>query len=297
MRWRTAAVQTSSSLPIVAVDGLGKTTSSAARCAFILALVRRLMQRGQAVHVWVRGPNTRQVRLFHKPKSPSGMGEEAFVLSQEIPVWVSKNPEGAIIAAAQAGADILLLANRSEVIDALAQFSIAVMDEGIGAVEPAGWEPYWPMLARSDALVLVDGVRDILEGVEALQSFQSFLWKAPWTLKEGIAVPSAERPLLAFTGLNDAGAFYRALLKEGVAVRGFTPLSYSGKRSEKALKALCKTAEAEKAALVTTEHDMPFLPAKVRKKVTSFPLRAEIPEGLVEAILEILPGKEDTAVA
>lgn len=286
-RSRSERLRSPPFLPVIAIDGVGTGTSTVARCAFITALAEKVRQHGHVPHVWLRGLNTRQTRLFHQPKTLDGMREDAFILSQSFPLWVCRHPEDAIEAAAYAGATVLILAERGEAIDARSQFCISVMDEAAGTVPPSFWNLHWSTLARSDALALIDGVRNGLEHIESLRPLQSLIWKAPWRL-DGIDL-LVERlknqlPVIGFTGLNDAGVFFYTLVRTSIVLQEFVPLSYEGCRAERGLHSLFKKAQGR--PLITTALDVSFLPAKLRKRVCSLSLQVDVPTVLVEKVLE-----------
>lgn len=292
---RSSGVQAPISLPMIAVSGIGSATSSVAQYTVIAALANALRRHGQVPHIWIRGSNVRQTRFFHRPKTPNGLHEDAFILSQSLPLWICRHPEAAATAAAYAGATVLILAERGETTDTLAQFCMAIIDESAETLPLSFWNPYWSLLARSDAIVLIDGIRGGLNQMEVLRSFQPLVWSVSWQLKGSTEANKTcdEQPIIGFTGLNDAGVFFRALLKAQVALQEFIPLSYQGRRVERAVRALSQ--KAQKRLLVTTSLDMLFLTSKLQKHVRSVSLQVDIPMALVEQILEVCGGTGATS--
>lgn len=271
---------------LISVDGVGQATSSVARCAFVIALAEELRQRGHVPHVWLRGSNTRQTRLFHQPKTIDSMRPDAFILSQHVPLWVCRHPENALTAAAYAGATVLILAERNDALDPPPQFCVTVMDDGVEAVSPSFWNTYRSVLAKSDALVLIEDLRNTRGMSDSLLPFQSSLWRIPWLLEYAAHAPApvkSEQPIVAFTGLNDSGVFFRELIKAQIALREFLPLSYEGRRAERTVQALFKKEQG--GSLLTTAMDVPFLPSKLQKKVRPLSLFVEIPPSLIDKIL------------
>lgn len=264
-------------LPIIAIDSIGKSASITARCEFILTLAEELIQKGYTPHVWLRGMNTKQTRLFNKPRLQEGMSEEAFIISQKIPLWMCRFPENAAIAAAHAGATILLLDGRSDHCDKISQFSIILIEKEIQQDHFSGSLLY--AFAHSDALVLLDISDD--SNLLSLKQMHQVVYKASWLIETNIE-PSTK--LVGFTGLHDSGTFYHMLLKYKYNISGFIPLSYSNRHKDKQFHSLLQMAASHKALLITSDKDEPFLPQKMKHHISIFPLKMILDSKLIEQI-------------
>jgi tetraacyldisaccharide-1-P 4'-kinase len=226
---------------------------SADKVGFVLTLARLLSEHGKKPHVWSKDPSARQARLLAEPKSPSGLTEEAFILSQKFPTWVCDSPTNAAIAATHAGATVLLLCERSERCDQLSCASIALVEKNVGNKVHT-----LDMLAKSDIIVSISN-----ENISELKHVYRHVFSATWTISEP---KGSSISIFGFTGLHDSGAFYHCLLACGYNVKGFVPLSHV-QHQEKQIQTMLKIAHSSKSILVTTDKDMPFLSKKMKSQI------------------------------
>lgn len=250
----------------------------AARCAMVSTLVRTFEDLGYTVHVWLRGPNIRQTRLFHHLSTQEGLSEEVFLLSQTAPLWVCRFPENAFPAAHHAGATAILLVDPREETLHRSHLVMVAADKEFQLAKASKKSLHF--LARSDAFVIVDATS---AQVASLRQQYPATYAASWTLKPPI---EASTPVIAFTGLQDAGAFYHVLLEHFVHVEGFVPVNYRKDRKERTLHALSQTAARQGFRLVTTSRDMYFLSVKMGYNVVSLSLELALEPEFVQSMRE-----------
>jgi hypothetical protein len=247
---------------------------SADKMGFILALAKVLSEHEQLPHVWLKDSSVKQARLLTSPKFPSGITEEAFILSQKFPTWVCDSPANAAISAEHAGATILLLGERSERCDQLSQASIALVEKNIGN------KPHTlDMLAKSDIIVSTSR-----ENISELKKVYRHVFFAEWTI---IEPKLSTTRVFGFTGLHDSGAFYHGLLACGYHVKGFVPLLHV-QHKEKQIQAIFRMASLSKSILVTTDKDVSFLPKKMKSKIVALPFDLKLDAALYNLIEEFI---------
>lgn len=263
-------------IPCIAVHFLPSSASTAARCEFVASLVRHFEEMGYSPHIWVKTPNSRQTRLFHKASSKEDLSEEIFLLSQRAPLWACRLPENAAAAAANAGASVLLLIDPGDDVATRCQFVMAVAEKDFRPEKVS--KSTLRLLTHSDALVLLgfspDQVRFIRQTYPAT-------YIASWKLKNAL---NNNEKVIGFTWIRDAGAFYHALLEHPLNIEGFVPLSNRRRFKEKPLQTLSQTAAHHQARLVTTDKDALFLSAKMRHHVTVLPLTLHLEDAFLAAL-------------
>ncbi|MDR1907786.1 MAG: hypothetical protein LBQ43_02885 [Holosporales bacterium] len=271
-------------IPIIVIDSVDKSTMVAEKMGIILTLAEQLTLRGHKPHVWSKGAHARQARLLTAPTSPNGINEEAFILSQKIPTWVCSSPRNAALAAAHAGATILLLNERSERDDHLFSFSVALVERNIGTNAYAS-----NMLAKSDAIVSL-----VPENIQELKQVYRAVYSAKWSIPHQNITQDVN--IFGFTGLHDSGAFYHSLLKHKYNIKGFIPLLHL-QRQEKQLQVILKMASSSGGILVTSDKDAPFLSKKMKHQIHVFPMNLEVDMELVNLIEQAIDlNKRDVEV-
>jgi tetraacyldisaccharide-1-P 4'-kinase len=206
------------------------------------------------------------------------MNEEVFILSQTVPTWVCNSPANAVVAAAHAGATVILLNERSEHCDNMANFSIILVDKHVdNNVHTVN------LLAKSDAIVTL-----FKDNIQELTSVYRHAFLATWEIMPN---DLADTKVIGFTGLHDSGAFYYHLLMSGYNVKGFIPLPHL-QRQEKQLQTILQMAADSKSVLVTSDKDAPFLSKKMRRQVRVLPLRLKIDPRFFDMIEQAIIPRE-----
>jgi tetraacyldisaccharide 4'-kinase len=224
----------------------------------VLSLARLFAERGSAVHVVSRGYGGIQagpVRVDPLRHDAAAVGDEALLLASVAPCWVARNRAAGIAAAAEAGADAILLDDGFQNPSVEKDLSLVVVDAaygfGNGRVMPAGplREPVALGLARAGAIVLI--------GDGPIPSELSMA--SPQVLRADLAPVNGDRfrdaALVAFAGIGRPEKFFAALRRLGaqpIATEAF-PDHHPYRAGE--IIRLRETAAHQNARLVTTKKD------------------------------------------
>lgn len=248
------------------VGGAGKTTVA-------LALARRLRAAGHNMHLLGRGYGGRQrgpLRVDRDRHDTREVGDEALLLAAEAPTWVARDRVAGARAAAEAGAEVVVMDDGFQSPALEKDLSLLVVDAaygfGNGRVMPAGplRETLADGLARAHALVLVgeDG-RGLERRLAALMRpvLRAHLEPGP----EAAALSG--RRVLAFAGIARPEKFFRTLEALGcrVAVARVFPDHHRYDADE--IMTMVEDACRLDAVPVTTEKDAVNLPPEARPMV------------------------------
>ena len=277
-------------VPVICVGnatmgGVGKTP-------FALLLLRLLAGMGRAPHALTRGYGGTERgphRVTGDADGAARVGDEALLLAEAAPVWVSADRPAGARAAVSAGADVIVMDDGFQNPSLAKTLSFLLIDAetafGNGRVFPAGplREPPGAAAARADALVSVGGAPP--DALHALADGKPLL-RADLAL-DAASVPDG--PLLAFAGIGRPERFFESLARAGgrvVRARAF-PDHHPYREAE--LDALLAEAEAMGAALVTTAKDAVRLPPAYRDRVRTVPACMVSPdEARIRTLLEAL---------
>jgi len=195
----------------IVVGGTGKTP-------VVLALAERLRSWGKNVHLLTRGYGGKlpgPVRVDAAAHNALQVGDEALLLAQAAPTWVSRwRPDGAAAASAK-GAELLIMDDGFQNFTLAKDLSFVVVDGrmgfGNGRVMPAGpcREPVQAGLARAHAVIVIgDDVMGIGKTVGGLPVIRAVVRPVP------AAVPLGGKKVLAFAGIGHPEKFFHMLETE-----------------------------------------------------------------------------------
>jgi tetraacyldisaccharide 4'-kinase len=238
------------------VGGAGKTPAAIAIARLAMAAGRRpfLLSRGYGGRL--AGP----VRIDRQRADE--VGDEPLLLARIAPTVVARDRRAGAAAAADAGADLVIMDDGLQNPSLAKTFAVAVVDGrrgiGNGRVIPAGplRAPLAAQLDHVDALLLVGAATPSAERAVAtgakrgLPVFHGELRPDP-----AVIAALAGRPVLAFAGIADPDKFFATLEAEGIPATQRVRFPDHHRYTGAEIAVLVATAERERITLVTTEKD------------------------------------------
>jgi tetraacyldisaccharide 4'-kinase len=270
-------------VPVICVGNL--TVGGTGKTPVVRAIAARLAARGKAVHLLSRGYGgslAGPVRVDPDRHGSAEVGDEPLMLARDYPVWVARDRAAGALAAAAAGAEVIVMDDGHQNPSLLKALSLVVVDGetrddewpfGDGRVFPAGpmREPLKVGLARADAAVILLPADLPTAGPELARTLS-----AVPVLSAHLAAVSAPPtgPQVGFAGVGKPWKVERALQAAGCELADFAPFPDHMAYDEAVLRRLADRAALFQAGLVTTEKDWMRLPADWRARVTPWPVQA-----------------------
>jgi tetraacyldisaccharide 4'-kinase len=273
----------------LSVGGTGKTPAT-------IALAQMLSDQGRAVHVVSRGHGGRltgPLRVDPRRHRATDTGDEPLLIAAFVPCWIARDRAAGVRAAQAAGAEVVLMDDGFQNPAVRKTRSVVVVDAetGFGNARclPAGplREPVAEGLARAD-LVLAIGPPEAQARLQAdwgsVLAMRPLFTAALAPLQTGMTWQGLRA--LAFAGIGRPQKFFDTLEGLGVQIARAKPLDDHQPIGAALLTRLEHEARALGAQLVTTEKDAVRLPASMRHKVLTLPVRLRIddPEGFRAAL-------------
>ena len=257
-------------VPVVCVGNL--VAGGAGKTPVALALGAALAARGHAVHFLARGYGGREkgpLRVEPARHGAGAVGDEPLLLARVAPSWVSADRPAGVAAAADAGAELVVMDDGHQNPSLAKTFAIVVADGaygfGNGRLLPAGplREPVAAGLARADAAVVVGpdeaGIAATLPA--GMRALAGRLSPPPG----GGAI--AGGAVLAFAGIARPEKFFATLRALGCRIAGTKAFADHHRFREAEIAALLGDAERLGAVAVTTAKDAVRLPPRFRDAV------------------------------
>ena len=256
--------------------GAGKTTVA-------LDLGRRLADRGVAV----KGP----LRVDPAAHDSTAVGDEALLLADVRPTWVSADRAAGAKAAVEGGGQAIVMDDGLQNPGLNKDLSLLVIDGGFGFgnghVIPAGplREPVAAAAARCHAVVLIGedetGALDLLP--PNLPVLRARLAPGPE------AAMLRGQPVYAFCGIANPRKFFGTLQEAGAVLAGREAFADHYPYDAGDMRDLLAQADSLRALPVTTKKDFVRIPPQFRSRVTVVTVALEWAESAqIESLLDPL---------
>jgi len=238
--------------------GAGKTPT-------VLALASLLRELGETPVVLSRGYRGKlrgPVRVDGTRHSAADVGDEPLMLSQRVPVVVSRDRANGVALAKSQGATVILMDDGFQNPSLAKDASLIVIDSvrGIGnaRVMPAGplRAPLAAQIKRTDALVVIGNGKAADELAATIARQGKPVLRAHFKPDEASLASLRGKRVLAFAGIGDPPRFFNTLRESGVGVartRSF-PDHYPLTAHDAA--SLVAEATGDGLTMVTTEKDL-----------------------------------------
>ena len=268
LRWRVVREQRVS-VPVVCVGNL--VAGGAGKTPVALAVAARLAVAGRVVHFLSRGYGGREhgpLRVDPARHTAYDVGDEALLLAAAAPTWVARDRPAGARAAAEAGAEVVVMDDGHQNPTLYKDICLVVIDGtygvGNGRVIPAGplREPVRAGLERADAVVLIGDTPSARVEKIARIGGGPLLWAQIVPAPESYCL--ANQRVVAFAGIARPDRFFDTLRNIGcrfISAHAF-PDHYVYQADE--IMALVEEASAADARLITTEKDLVRLPPEAR---------------------------------
>lgn len=282
--------------PVICVGNL--VAGGAGKTPTVMALSDLMKEKGYNPHILTRGyggdePGPLQVSSSRD--TAADVGDEALLLVEKAPVWVSRNRPLGAQEAIDSGANLILMDDGFQNPVIYKDFSLLVIDGAVGFgnghVMPAGplREPLDFGLSRAHAvLVIGDDKANVAEETRRHAPDLPVLMAR--------LMPDADNPniagknIFAFAGIGRPEKFRQTLMDAGAIVEGWSGFPDHFVYIEEDLRELITAADARGMPVITTAKDHVRLPPALKDRVLKFSVHLEWQDagGLASLIEEAL---------
>ena len=266
--------------PVLCVGNL--VAGGAGKTPVVESLVPLMQEAGYNPHILTRGYGGEEpgpLQVSPGRDTYTDVGDEALLLVEKAPTWVSKSRPLGAQAAIDTGATLIIMDDGFQNPAIFKDFALLVADGqagfGNGKIMPAGplREEIASGLSRADAVVIVGedkaGVAQTLKRYADIPVFYADLKPAPGN------PDVAGQAIFAFAGIGRPEKFKETLTAAGARLEGWGGFADHCPYTEEDLKELMSAAEIRGAMVVTTAKDYVRLPPSLKEKVKKFSVRLE----------------------
>jgi len=261
--------------PVICVGNL--VAGGAGKTPVALSLAGLLQDKGYNPHLLTRGyGGTESGPLQVSPgrDTAADVGDEALLLVEKAPTWVSVNRPLGAQEAMDSGANIVIMDDGFQNPVIYKDFSFVVIDGAVGLgnkqVMPAG-----PLrenldfgLSRADAVVIVGADKT---GVAEYLRRQRDIPVLSAVLEADQNNPDIKnKKVFAFAGIGRPQKFRETLEAAGAQIEGWAEFPDHFPYDEEDLNEIVAAAEAQGALLLTTAKDHVRIPNGLRRKIGKF---------------------------
>lgn len=267
--------------PVICVGNL--VAGGAGKTPVVMALVDLLKEAGYNPHILTRGYGGSEagpLQVAPNRDTAEDVGDEALLLVDKAPTWVSRiRPLGAQ-EAIDTGANLVVMDDGFQNPSMYKNFSIIVIDGGVGfgngRVMPAGplREEISFGLSRAQAVVMIGD-----DKTDAKAVIRRYMPEMP--IFQARLVPKANNSdvkgkiVFAFAGIGRPEKFRETLEAEGAVIEGWGSYPDHMPYVEEDLRELVTAATAVNAMILTTEKDHVRLPASLKARIEKFAVSLE----------------------
>lgn len=253
-------------VPVLCIGNL--VLGGAGKTPLAIDFGNRLAAHGRAVHFLTRGYGGTArgpLRVDLSTHTAADVGDEALLLARHGPTWMSANRPAGAKAAADAGAEVIVMDDGFQNPSLYKDLSLVVVDGsfglGNGCVFPAGplREPASRGLARAQAIVVIGGAWTPPH--PTVPVLRAHLRPGPE------AADLAGTRVFAFAGIGRPEKFYATLNDVGCDIAGTRSFDDHHPYSATDLEEILTAARGAGAIPVTTEKDLVRLPDEHRPNV------------------------------
>jgi len=263
------------SRPVICVGNL--VAGGAGKTPVALSLTGLLQDAGYNPHLLTRGYGGKEsgpLQVSPGRDTAYDVGDEALLLVEKAPTWVSGNRPLGAQEAMDSGANIVVMDDGFQNPVIYKDFSIVVIDGIVGLgnrqVMPAGplREKLKYGLGRADAIVIVG--EDRTDAAGHIRRFTAVpVLEASLAADDGNPDIKGKK-VFAFAGIGRPQKFRETLEAGGASIAGWTEFPDHFPYDEEDLKIIVDAAGAEGALLLTTTKDHVRLPESLRRKIQKF---------------------------
>jgi tetraacyldisaccharide 4'-kinase len=256
-------------LPVICIGNL--TAGGTGKTPVALAIAEKLKAAGKSPHFLTRGYGgsvSGPVAVDMAKHTATDVGDEALLLAASAPTWVSADRVKGAMAAAEAGAELIVMDDGFQNPSLHKDVSLLVIDGGAGfgngQLIPAGplRETISGGLERACGVIMVGEDRmDVSSRLGSKQTVQA--WFKPGEEAEQFKA----QKVVAFAGIGRPEKFYQTLREVGCDVAETYDFADHHAFSQEEVKAIITRAETLNARPVTTAKDAVRLPDDLKDKI------------------------------